>query len=237
MRLNIPRLLLSVLLIAYSCAVPLLASALTFTQVKNDSVSIAGKIVGRYFFVEFHTLDSINPKTSEYFISAYEDQQIPYYASIKPAASEKVPCDTINCSQAVEALITDVPYTVGIGSSSSVKTISATLNFVQGNTEGISFNPSLTVNQVGINTVIVSYQMPNGYRPVDSGAWVGIWKGGLVSADQPLGRAEVDSDQSYGTQAINGLHLLVNTTYTVGFASGSSAKDLVSSVTFKTSPY
>ncbi|MDD5275154.1 MAG: hypothetical protein PHR16_03610 [Methylovulum sp.] len=215
---------------------PVPAASLNFTPVKSESVTIAGKIIGRYFSVEFSTFNGIIPVTSGFFIAAYEDQQIPYYQPIDPVALDKVPCNTTNCSQAVEASITEVPYIVGIGSSNSVKTISATLNFMPGISVGVPFNSSLTVNAVAINSIIVSYTMPDGYRPADSGAWVGIWEGDGVGAGQPLGRAEVDSDQSSGTQAINGLKMLVGTTYTIGFASGPNLKDIISSVTFKTSP-
>lgn len=232
-------LVISVLLLACgSGALSSLSSAapLNFIPVKSESVTITGKIIGRYFFVELSTFNSIIPVASEFFIAAYQDQQIPYYQPIDPVALEKVSCNTINCSQAVKASITEAPYTVGIGSSNSVKTISATLNFMPGIPVGVPFNSSLTVDAVGINSIVVSYEMPDGYRPSDSGAWVGIWEGDVVSTIQPLGRVEVDSDQSSGTQAINGLIILVGTTYTVGFASGPNLNDMISTTTFKTSP-
>lgn len=239
MRLVFKWLLICVLLLACgnrAFTSPAPGASLNFTPVKSESVTIIGKIIGRYFSVEFSTLNGIIPVASEFFIAAYQDQQIPYYQPIDPVALEKVSCNTTNCSQAVEASITEAPYTVGIGSSNSVKTISATLNFMPGIPVGVPFNSSLTVDAVGINSIVVSYEMPDGYRPSDSGAWVGIWEGDVVSTIQPLGRVDVDSDQSSGTQAINGLIILVGTTYTVGFASGPNLNDMISTTTFKTSP-
>jgi len=213
------------------------AEAITFEPVKNESIKITGKIVDRYFFVEFNTLSFIDPVAFGYFISAFENQQIPYDGQHKPVASDKVTCTTSHCSHALEAPITEVPYTVGIGSSDSINTISATLSFMPGNRDGVPFNPSVTVTALGINSVIVAYQMPLGYRPTDSKAWVGIWKGEANSTIPPIGKADVDSFQSEGAQAINGIKIQTGATYTVGFISGPNSKDIVATATIKTTPY
>lgn len=210
------------------------AEAITFEPVKNESIKVTGKIVGRYFFVEFNTLSFIDPVAFGYFISAFENQQIPYDEQHKPVTSNKVTCTTSHCSHALEAPITKVPYIVGIGSSNSISTISATLNFMPGNRDGVSFNPSVTVTALGINSVIVAYQMPLGYRPIDSKSWVGIWKGEANSTIPPIGKADVDSLQSQGTQAINGIKIQTGATYTVGFISGPNSKDIVATATIKT---
>ena len=213
------------------------AEAITFEPVKKESINVTGKIIDRYFFVEFSTLSFINPVSSEYFISAFENQQIPYNDQNKPVASVRVTCTDSHCSYALEAPITEVPYIVGIGSSHSVGTISATLNFLPGNPEGVPFTPSVAVAALGTNSVIASYQMPLGYRPIDSKAWVGIWEGEASSTVQPIGKADVDSFQSQSTQAINRITVLADTTYTVGFVSGPSGKDIVATVTIKTKLY
>lgn len=214
-----------------------LAGAITFEPVKNESITVTGKIVGSYFFVELRTLPFIEPVAFGYFISAFKNQQIPYDNQNEPVASDKVTCTTSYCSHALKAPITEVAYIVGIGSSNSVGTISATLNFKPGNSDGVPFNPSITVAALGINSVIASYQMPIGYRPINSKAWIGIWGGEASSTVQPIGKADVDSVQSQDTQAINGLTVLAGTTYTVGFVSGPNGKDIVATATIKTKSY
>ncbi|MBL1278298.1 MAG: hypothetical protein COB30_019665 [Ectothiorhodospiraceae bacterium] len=213
------------------------AEAITFEPVKTESVKVTGKIVDRYFFVEFNTLSFIDPVAAQYFISAFENQQIPYDGKHEPVASDKMTCSTSHCSYALEAPISEVPYIVGIGSSDSINTISATLSFVPGKSDGVPFNPSVSVAEIGINSVIVAYQMPLGYRPSDSKAWVGIWVGEASSTIPPMGKADVDSVQSDGTQGINGIKIQTDATYTVGFMSGPNSKDIVAIATIKTASY
>ncbi len=206
-----------------------------YQVIHQESVEIAGKIVGRYFFVEFSTPSNIIPTESQYAIAVYQNQQIPYYQPIKPLALEQVQCKTGNCSQAVEAPITQADYTLGIESSNSVKTIAATLNFSPGNTTGVPFNSSINIKAIGINSIIISYDMPSGYQPTDSGAWIGIWEGSVIgSIEQAIGRSGVNSMQSSSEQAINNLALQINNEYTIGFFSGESVRDLVSFIAFKT---
>ncbi len=213
----------------------IIAQPLTFELIKNESINVTGEIVGRYFFVEFETLAYINPKASGYFIVAYANQQIPYDGQNKPIASESVPCTTSDCSHALEAPITDVPYIIGIGSNHSIDTIATTLNFMPGDPKGIPFNPAVSVLQIGVNSVIVSYDMPLGYNPKNSKSWVGIWgEGG--SSTELLGKAEINSVQSSGSQAINGLMIEVNSVYNIGLFSGPDDEDIVGQVTIKVKP-
>lgn len=237
----VPNLLLVCILILSSRSGAFTAEAqgksLDFTTTKSESVTITGSIVGKYFFVDFSTLNGTVPTGSKVFIAAFSDQQIPYYQKINPVVFEKTQCDKTNCSQAVEAPITSIPYTVGVGSSYSINTISATLNFFPGTTDGVPFKSSVKIEAVGINSIVVSYVLPNGYRPSESGAWIGIWAGDAVSTVPPLGTAKIDSDQASDTQSINGLTILNAATYTVGLASGPDLNDMAASTTFMVFPY
>jgi len=214
-----------------------LTEKVTFKSVKNETIKASGKIVGRYFFVEFNTLSYVNPATFGYFISVFENQQIPYGGQHKPVASYNVTCTTAYCSHALEAPITKAPYIVGIGSSHSLDTVSTTLNFTPGNTEGVLFNPSVSVLELGINSVVVAYEMPPGYKPIDSKSWVGIWQGEASSTISPIGKADINSLQSYGSQAINKITIRVGTTYTIGLFSGPKHEDIVAIAIIKIKPY
>jgi hypothetical protein len=218
---------------AYSVAADTFGKRLVFESMKSKAIKITGEIVDRYFFVEFSTLSYIDPVAFGYFIAAFENQQIPYAGQHKPVAMDSVNCTNKKCSYALEAAITSVPYTVGFGSSDSISTISATLNFMPGNSEGVPFNPSTSVLVLATNSVIVGYKMPLGYRPIDSKSWVGIWHKKVSNTISPIGKADVNSLQSDGSQAINGIKIQLGAVYAVGLFSGPNLEDIVATTTIK----
>lgn len=213
------------------------ADPLKFTVVKAESLALTGDIVGRYFSLEFTPLDAANSGGGEYLIAVFQDTQIPYSQPIAPVVVEKLVCAAPRCSRAIEAPISPVPYIVGIAKGGAAGAISATLRFAPGATSGTPFHASLDIKSLRINSLIVSYAMPAGYSPTRSGAWLGLWAGSGVGAAEPLAKASIDSAQSQDTQAINGLELRGNFTYTVGIAAGPDSGSIASLAVFKTEPY
>ncbi|UMR29490.1 hypothetical protein MJ904_20860 [Massilia sp. MB5] len=213
-----------------------LAEPLKFTLLKTESLTLSGDIVGRYFSVEFAPVREKTGVTA-YLIAIFEDRQIPYYRAINPLVVQRISCPAPRCSLALEAPISELPYIVGIGSGDSVDSISATLNFSPGTASGRPFQAALEIKSLRINSLIVSYILPPGYRPSRSGAWLGLWAGSSVEGVEPLAKAEIDSDLAQDTQAINGLTIQSNFTYTVGLAAGPGVKGITSLAVFRTEGY
>ncbi|UTY59519.1 hypothetical protein [Massilia sp. erpn] len=212
------------------------AEPLEFTLLKTESLTLSGDIVGRYFSVEYTPVNGTNTDGS-YLIVIFADSQIPYHHAIKPIAIEKVTCLMQRCSRAVRAPISAIPYIVGIGSGDSANTVSATLLFTPGKLSGTPFRAALEIKSLMINSIVVSYTMPAGYRPSQSGAWLGLWAGTAINGAEPLAKANIDSELSQSTQAINDLVIQSNFVYTLGLAAGPGVGDIASLAVFKTGAY
>lgn len=222
-------------LVAASLYIAGSGGAADFTVLGTESATLQGSIVGRYFSLVFVPLSANAKGDGEYLIAVYQDQQIPYYQAIPPVKTMKMTCLEPTCSLALEAPITSAPYIVGIGAAHGE--ISATVSFSPGSESGTPFPSSVNVAWVGINSVVVGYTMPPGYRPSQSGAWLGLWAGSAIAGVPPLATARIDSNLAVDVQAINGLAMRNNTTYTVGLSPGPGSDAISALAVFRTAAF
>ncbi|WP_142786402.1 hypothetical protein [Changchengzhania lutea] len=85
------------------------------------------------------------------------------------------------------------------------------------------FVPSLSMNNVGSNSVSVTYKLPSGVATLSNGAWIGIWNSEQApyKTPPPMAFNKIQTNQSNSTAGINGLNLQRGQTYTIGlFMSG-----------------
>jgi len=226
--------LLNVLIVA-ALQIAGTVGAADFAVLGTRSARLEGTIVGRYFSLVFAPVSAKAAGDGLYRISVYQDRQIPYYTGMSPVATTMLTCLASTCSRAVEAPITNAPYIVGIGAAAGE--IATTVSFAPGNRTGAPFQSSVSVAWVGINSIVVAYTMPAGYRPPRSGAWLGLWAGTELAGVPPLATVSIDSDMAQDVQAINGLDMRNDATYTVGLSPGPGNNGISALAVFKTAAF
>jgi hypothetical protein len=138
----------------------------------------------------------------------------------------QIPNNTPNGDDTFDQLdVTVESYLLGLGVGPDVKNICATI-FVPAQAVGgdpTLHTPAAVVTIMGTNTVSFQYTMPPGSQPGADGDWAGLWEGQPPSAlygVPPKWFAPVDRSTSQGSSSINGVTILRNTQYTLGYFKG-----------------
>jgi hypothetical protein len=178
--------------------------------------------------ISYTTIPGNQPNTYGNFIALWQnsDSSIPWNTA--PLTVFAVPTNTPNGSFVFSGLsVTNSSYVIGYavgpilstGNAQSNGNICATA-FIPAIGAGpvTTFNPALTIVNVGVNSVAVSYTLPDGNMPNSNAAWVGIWRSGSPSYNNPPDAfVPVTLNAPNGTVAINGLTIGRGLTYTVAF--------------------
>ena len=85
-----------------------------------------------------------------------------------------------------------------------------------------SFSPSLEMLHIGATSIAVQFDLPSGELPQSNGAWIGIWRAGQASHNNPPeAKNDIQVDASSGSAFINDIKIGRGLTYTVAlFTSG-----------------
>jgi hypothetical protein len=105
------------------------------------------------------------------------------------------------------------------------------------------FDPSLSIQYIGTNSVSLEFNLPENILPKSNSAWIGIWRSGQPSyTTPPLATAAISVEAPNGSCAINGFDIARGKTYTValftsGFVKGGISKQtaMATSITFTNS--
>jgi hypothetical protein len=132
------------------------------------------------------------------------------------------------------------PYILGYANSESQGSLSATVQFVPGQTAegtyGISFSTTLSLAAYNAHGLVVNYSTPQGNVPVENDNWIGLWDGDLASfsTDNLIKRVKVTQRSNRSSQAITDVILAYKSTYTVAYGNSKEDTAIAASITFET---
>ena len=214
----------------------------TSIPVQQDSsvqrqTSINGHMVtGKIITITYKTMSGNNPLKNQNWVGIWQGSQILY--DTPPLRKAYILGTTSSGDFAFDSLsIQKNEYIVGYGNGSNNSTVSATLYF-KADAEffepGLSFSTKLEVLERGDHYLVVKFSTPLGNIPIKNKNWIGVWNGRTFLNDRSnlLKKQTVNSTVSEDVIAINNLHLIRGTWYTITYSTGPAYTEIVASYTF-----
>jgi hypothetical protein len=188
--------------------------------------------------IKRHTLPRNQPESFGNVVCAWSGTDIGWHNQPVPIAAEPVHGNTPDGDMVITLGIgAKPPFMVAYGTSNN------TTAYCAAQIAGVTPAPQpLTIQlltpAVFSDSLLARFALLPGNAPKTYANWVGLWLGAGLTYDATnrIARVAIDSDQAY-SQAINDLSLLINTTYTLGYACGPRDQDLAASFTFTTGPF
>jgi hypothetical protein len=222
-----------------------------FTITQQEGIQLAGQLIGSTVSIDYTAMLYEQPATNGCFLSIWQDEQIPFNKAGNTTKS--IIGNERTNSQVFDQLTSGVPYIVGWGAGNTPATsnpnygsMGASISFTPGGPEdtnnivnGVLHQDSITPVAVGTSSIVVSFSTLDGNNPKVNGNWIGLWQGSYIDfTGGYLQKWNVTSNISQDTQGLNTtLQIRAGTTYTLAYASGPNASDIVARVTFKTGNY
>ncbi len=206
-----------------------MASTSSFvTDLKINSVS------ADVISLSYDTLPGNVPSTYGNFVAIWQNQnQIPWNQD--PLKTQAISTN----SQAGSLAFTELPsidnnsyiigYSVGplkekgeglkYGNICSTAFVPAASN--HGETRYQYFRSEITLQHVGTTSVVVQFNLPDGYQPAANKNWMGIWRSSAASYNNPPDyAAPITINSSFGTSAFNNVRIGRGLTYTIAYFMG-----------------
>lgn len=181
--------------------------------------------------VDFDSLNGNLPETYANTIFVWEAETVLWDSA--PDATFPVGANVTVGSQTLAGLDSDTAYTLAYAVGSEVGTTAATVTLTPGSSMRTqSIEISIEATTVGL--IELGFDLPEEMNPAEYGHWVGIWPSSSLSPGNsvpPVGRASVETDQSQGSVALEGVELLRGVVYTIGYFTGSEHTTLAATVT------
>ena len=149
-------------------------TGITITSVSGNSVN-----------VNYAGLNANNPGPNGNFISIFQSSgDFPFGTTNKPIANFPVNGNYSGSVIIPATILINTSYIVGYsvgplatGTSQPYANVCATAFIPSSGSAFPSFSPSLVLNDVQSNSVLCSYNLPNGILPNTNNAWAGLWVG------------------------------------------------------------
>lgn len=222
--------------------------SLLLTAAASSSVSIQlqGVPTGQGAIVNFITNTANNPKTYGNHIYVWQTTANAVPWDKTPDGDTAVSTDSSTSTQQVTFPFENKGYIIGYAVAPTPKAVCATIYMPAGKQNDPKSweyqSLLLSTVYVGTNLVQVHYQGLNAYPPATNKNWLGLWQGGQVPyAGDPKKVTAIPTDDQDGYPVIEGVTLLINTTYSVGYfmvekATGRTSLAAQSTFTVGTSP-
>lgn len=195
---------------------------LTAHESSSVTISIQGVPTAQGAIVNYITPPANQPKTFGNHIYVWQttSNQVPWAKT--PDGDTAVNTDSSTSTQMVNFDFEQKGYIVGYGVAPTPQAVSSTI-YMPPNKQ---MDPSaweyskLTMEVVyqGTNLVQVKYDGLPAYQPATNKNWIGIWQGGTVPySGDPIKSVNITNDIPSGYAVIEGIKLLIGTTYSLGY--------------------
>lgn len=210
-------------------AAPQAGPALAQTMVSIGAVTPATVTVN------YSCLPGNQPHSYSNFVAIWQSTMIPWGAP--PLKRQDIPGDGQSGSTTLTGLaVQEKPYIVGYGVGADIGAICAISVIYVGGQAGPSQSVILGLASIAPDSLVIHYQTLDGYRPLTTKNWVGLWQG-MASpyySGDPMARATPDQDVSDGYITMNGLTLPFGTTFTLVYFTGPAQTEAAALLTFTT---
>lgn len=199
---------------------------------------LSGEILDpKHVGMQFETLPDNRPATNGNLVAIWQNVGVPYGQS--PMQKKSITKDQQSGDQIFEFSIQRKPYVCAYGTSDTGTAWTGTVQFTPGQgTEGVPFVTEIDITATGADSLLATFKTPRENNPVANKNWIGLWEGSHPYDDTKLRKkVDVTASTAEGSQSMSGLELLMNTTYSLGYAVGPKATDLAAWITFVTQPF
>lgn len=199
----------------------LLTTSINITQAGQNFVSVS-----------YNTLPGNNPSANGNYLAVWQtnDNSIPWNTpaiKIKKLTGVNSAGDTIIDGINLTANSYLVAYGVGpelSGSGQQKYGNACATAFISalGQPPRDPFSPTIKLNNLGTNSLIVDFRLPVNITPQSNGAWIGLWEADSISYNtQPDYANSITIDKGTGQAFMTDIVIGRDTTYTLGlFLSG-----------------
>lgn len=224
---------------------------MNFTITQTEGIQLTGMLVGSTVSIDYTAMLYEQPANNHCFLSIWQDTQIPFGKAGN--VTKPITGNERTNSQSFEQLTSGVPYIVGWGAGNKAGTndpnygsIGASISFTPGGNEdangvvtGVLHQDLITPVLVGTSSIVVTFVTLDGNDPKKNGNWIGLWQGSTLDFNgNYLQKWDVTSNNSQDSQGLNTTQQIRSgSTYTLAYASGPNASDIVARCTFKTASY
>ncbi len=127
-------------------------------------------------------------------------------------------------------------YVLGGKSESLCSTVQFTPDATPEGSPGAPFSNSLSLATYSANSLVANYVTAPGNIPSEYKNWIGLWAGeaSALTSNSILARTAVSQQSNQSSQALTGISLEYDSTYTLAYANGERDCDISIALTFKT---
>jgi hypothetical protein len=195
---------------------------LTASSGSNVSIQIQGVPTGQGVLINYITNPANCPKSFGNHIYVWQTTSNIVPWDKVPDGDSPVNSDSSTSTQQVNFAFENKGYIIGYAVAPSPMAVCATIYMPAGQQTNPGAweyaNLTLSTVYVGTNLVQVRYQGLNSYTPATNKNWLGLWQGGNVPyASDPKKAIVIPTNDQSGYPVIEGVTLLINTTYSVGY--------------------
>lgn len=199
------------------------------TNIKIQQVTSDAIVVG------YNSLPDNRPNTYGNFIAIWQNQnQIPWDQD--PISTQSIPNDQQQGTVFFPGLtVQDNDYIIGWSVGPTLSTgqkygnVCSTAFVPKGSNNDpskiIYSYSNLVLGYVGQNAVLVQFSTPKNCRPVDNGAWLGMWRGGASYKNTPDYSIPVTVNANKGSAGFNNTPLGIGNEYTIAYFMSGWSKD------------
>ncbi len=217
--------------------------AMTATAGTQTEIKVVGSASGDGALVNYVTSQRNRPKTYSNKLYVWETTSaaIPWAAA--PVGNAAVATDAPVSTQMLDfAFQVGTGYVVGYAVGDSPTATCAQVYIpstgVNDPSTYVTSELGLKINYFGNNICQVRFDGLADYSPSTNGNWVGIWRSDHVPySGAPMAKADVTSGNSSGLATIQGVQIVIGSTYSVGYfmaADPAGRTALAASATFST---
>lgn len=199
-----------------------IASVPQTTQTTHIAVTA---IMPNNILVSYNGLMGNTPAMCSNFVAVYQASQFPFGTTDPPLAKVDINTNIPGGEILVPFnLIREMPYVVGYGVSPMMPApaqpfgcVCSTVTIPGTGDRSIAFAPSLSLLEVGHNSIVGEFILPPGITPGANGAWVGLWMGNNPSYTYPPGyTVQLNTESSTGNFIFTNLPVMRGTLYSIG---------------------
>jgi hypothetical protein len=185
-------------------------------------ISLVGVPTAQGVFVNYVTSTTNQPKSNANHIYVWQttSNSVPWNKT--PDGDSPVSSDSSTSTQSVVFDFEDKGYIIGYATAPSPKAVCATIFIPQGKQNDPTAwqydNVTAQVVAFATNIVQAKYHVLSQYTPATNKNWVGLFLGPYATYSGPImKKASVPTDIDNGYVTLEGVKLLIGTTYTVGY--------------------
>jgi hypothetical protein len=195
---------------------------LTAAASSNVTIQLQGVPTAQGVIVNFITNTANTPKTygNQIYVWQTTSNAVPWDKA--PDGGAAINTDSSTATQQVQFAFENKGYIIAYAVAPTPKAVCATIYIPAGQLTNPGAwqyaNLSLSTVYVGTNLVQTHYVGLNSYSPATNKNWIGLWQGAQVPyGGDPKKLITIPTDDQEGYPVMEGISLLINTTYSMGY--------------------